>query len=398
MLENISIKGFKSVVDAEMGLGRLNVVVGANGAGKSNLLEAIGLLGCAVSGRVDEAAFRFRGIRPGTAALYKTAFEGEKIPNLIRLEAQNAAGRYRVLLDNPITKPSPLWRFSSESVEVLGGVRVGGRGPGGTILNDVNGQRVAGIAPEKTQGIVPLLRSLRPDRPAGDLLDALEGYAIYTPYTPILRGLIAESAPRDPVGLNGGGLAGALRDLGRRDKGLLQVVQRDVLDLVEWSSAVQIQPGEGDTGRALYFRDARMRAGRNVLAAADASEGALYILFLLLLLYHPAAPSFLAVDNIDSALHPRLARVLVSRVQRLLLDGIVDRQLIVTTHNPLVLDALELADDRVRLFVVSRQSGTGFTVVRRIEHSAALERSVARGRTLSQLWVEGTLGGVPDLM
>lgn len=141
-----------------------------------------------------------------------------------------------------------------------------------------------------------------------------------------------------------------------------------------------------------------MRKGRDVLAAADASEGALYVLFLLLLLRHPAGPSFFAVDNIDSALHPRLARALVGRVQDAIQGDEPVGQLIVTTHNPLVLDALELADERIRLFVVSRQSGTGFTTVRRIEHGAALERSIARGRTLSQLWVEGTLGGVPNLM
>lgn len=397
MIERISIKGFKSIVDAEMELGRLNVLVGANGAGKSNLLEAIGLLGCAVSGRVDEAAFRFRGVRPGTAALYKTAFEGGKIPRLIRLEAQGGGGLYRVALDNPIDEPAPLWRFSNESIETPRG-KVGGRGPAGTSLHDIHGGRIDGIAPEKTQGIIPLMRSLRPDRPAGGLLDALQDFAIYTPYTPILRGSIAESAPREPVGLNGGGLAGALRDLGRRDKAALEVVQREVLDLVEWSSQVQTRASEGDTGRALYFRDARMRAGRDVLAAADASEGALYVLFLMLLLYHPAAPGFLAIDNIDSALHPRLARVLVERAQRRLLDAGEGRQLIVTTHNPLVLDALRLADERVRLFVVSRESGSGFTVVRRIEHGPALLRSVARGRTLSQLWVEGALGGVPQLM
>lgn len=397
MIERISIRGFKSIVDVEMGLGRLNVLVGANGAGKSNLLEAIGLLGCAVSGRVDEAAFRFRGVRPGTAALYKTAFGGGRIPRLIRLEAQGAEGSYRVALDNPVDQPAPLWRFANESVETPQG-RVGGRGPSATSLHDIHGGRIDGIAPEKTQGIVPLVRSLRPDRPLGGILSALQDFAIYTPYTPILRGLIAESAPRDPVGLNGGGLAGALREIGRRSKEALQAVQREVLDLVEWSSEVQTRASEGDTGRALYFRDARMREGRDLLAAADASEGALYVLFLMLLLYHPAAPAFFAVDNIDSALHPRLARVLVERAQRRLIEGSDARQLIVTTHNPLVLDALRLADDRVRLFVVSRESGTGFTVVRRVEHGAALERSIARGRTLSQLWVEGALGGVPHLM
>jgi AAA15 family ATPase/GTPase len=52
MFERVNIQGFKSIADADVELGKLNVFVGANGAGKSNVLEAIGLIGCAVSGRI----------------------------------------------------------------------------------------------------------------------------------------------------------------------------------------------------------------------------------------------------------------------------------------------------------------------------------------------------------
>lgn len=397
MIDRISVQGFKSVVQAEVGLGSLNVLVGANGSGKSNLIEAFGMLGCAVSGRVGEEAFRFRGVRPGAPALFKSAFARGKIPRLIQLSATAGDDEYRISLDNPIERPERFWTLSTETIEA-GGRRVASRSPRGTTLFSDNGARITEARPEKDQGIVPLLRTLRIDEPAGALLRDMESFAIYTPFTPMLRGLVPEPSPREPVGLTGGGLAGALRDLGLRDRATADRLQEEVLTLVDWASAVRVSREEGPTGRALYFQDREMRAGRNLLSAADASEGALYVLFLFLLMYHPGAPAFFAVDNIDSALHPRLARALVARVQEHLLQGDVRRQIVVTTHNPLVLDALRLADDRVRLYVVSRQSGTGYTTIRRVEHSEALERAAARGRTLSQLWTEGTLGGVPDLM
>lgn len=395
MIESITIRGFKSIVEATVPLGKLNVLIGANGAGKSNLLEAIGLLGCAVSGRVDEAAFRFRNVRPGAPALFKTAFDSNEIPRVIRLEARAGSALYRVALDNPVKRPSPLWRFHTEAVDGERR-RVGARGLQSVNLYDSAGARLDDVNADVTQGIVPLVRAMTKEAPDA-LLDALEAYAIFTPYTPILRGLMPEPAPREAIGLNGGGIGDALSSLERQDKGAYQDVVAEVLALVDWATSIDVGARGSDKARALLFGDGRMRKGRDILAAVDASEGALYVLFLLLLLRHPGAPGFFAVDNIDSVLHPRLARALIARVQRVVQGDADARQLIVTTHNPLVLDALELADDRVRLFVVSRESGTGFTVVRRIEHSAALERSIERGRTLSQLWVEGTLGGVPKL-
>lgn len=397
MIDTINIQGFKSIAHAELSLGRLNVFVGANGAGKSNVLEAIGLLGCAVSGRVGEEAFRYRGVRPGAPALFKSAFKEGRIPRLISLVARAGKDQYRVALDNPLARPEALWRFSAEVLE-SDGWRNAGRSPNGATFYSTKGERITSAAPEKYQGIIPLVRSLRGDDPAGALLRALESYAIYTPFTPMLRGVAAEPNPRDPVGLSGGGLAGAFRDLHLRDKARWNQLLQEVLPFIDWASDITVASSEGPTGRALRFRDPNMRTGRDVLSAADASEGALYVLFLMMLLLHPSAPTFFAVDNIDSALHPSLARALVARVSEMLTEEGLDRQIIVTTHNPLVLDALRLSDPGVRLFIVSREKGTGFTLVRRVEHSDALERARAKGRTMSQLWVEGTFGGVPDLM
>ena len=54
MLSTIRIECFKSISELELDLGRINLFIGANGSGKSNLLEAIGVLGAAASGRVDD--------------------------------------------------------------------------------------------------------------------------------------------------------------------------------------------------------------------------------------------------------------------------------------------------------------------------------------------------------
>jgi predicted ATPase len=39
MIRKVTIRGFKSIYSATLELGRVNCFIGANGAGKSNLLE-----------------------------------------------------------------------------------------------------------------------------------------------------------------------------------------------------------------------------------------------------------------------------------------------------------------------------------------------------------------------
>ena len=139
-----------------------------------------------------------------------------------------------------------------------------------------------------------------------------------------------------------------------------------------------------------------MREGRNVLSGYDASEGALYALFLAAISGHAASPALCAVDNADLGLNPRLARSLIAHLCKWYLELTPRRQIMLTTHNPLVLDGLLLQDDRVRLFTVSRTS-SGRTSVRRVEVNDNLLEKGKQGWSLSRLWVMGHLGGVPNV-
>ena len=64
--------------------------------------------------------------------------------------------------------------------------------------------------------------------------------------------------------------------------------------------------------------------------------------------------------------------------------------------NPLVLDSMNLRDDRIRIFTVERDV-EGTTRVDRVPVSDEMLRVIENGLSLSNLWVMGRLGGVPDL-
>jgi len=79
MITKLTVESFKTLEKVEVDLGVVNVFVGANGSGKSNLLEAVGVLAAAADGKVDDKVLLQRGVRPGVPELYKSAFN-EKLP------------------------------------------------------------------------------------------------------------------------------------------------------------------------------------------------------------------------------------------------------------------------------------------------------------------------------
>jgi AAA domain, putative AbiEii toxin, Type IV TA system len=402
MLTSLHVVGFKSLRDTTVELGTVNVFIGANGSGKSNLLEAVGVAGAAAFRAVEPEALRYRGVRPGLPALYKSSFSHEPIRRVITLECGSAAALYRVGLDNPIRSNDPgPWRIHSETLE-SDGEPILTRAPRGTRVYLPELRRLK-ARPNETLAQLALQAAGEPE-PARDLIERLTDYAVYSPATAVLRGLVGDIA-RPPLGLSGGGLPLAVRDLLNRRAGTFGPFDLDELwDLIDWAEDVQavasdqatISPAVSTTPTVLRFRDRFMSPSRNTLSAYDASEGALYVLFLLALACHPEAPRTFAVDNFDTALHPRLARELTRRVCEFLIeDG--TRQVLLTTHNPLVLDGLNLLDDRIRLFAVERER-TGSSTVRRIRLSERILERLEDGTALSRLWVMGRLGGMPQYL
>ena len=107
---------------------------------------------------------------------------------------------------------------------------------------------------------------------------------------------------------------------------------------------------------------------------------------MLALVGHEEIPKLFAVDNFDQALHPRLACALTRLVSnRILADG--SRQMLATTHNPLVLDGLNLLDDRIRLFAVDRDP-QGATQINRVQVTEELMAQAESGlsRLASGSW------------
>ena len=404
MVNRLHFRWFKSIEDVEFEPGRVNVLIGANGSGKSNLLEALGVLSAAVSGRVDDEALLRRGVRPGVPKLYKCAFPNIKGPLHIYFGAWHDSASYEVSLFNPIKDPSPAWRFHTESLKKDNVTLIGRSHRAAVKLN-----------PEA--GLVALKMVEMSDQDdVIKMLNELRDYAIFTPNTPTLRGIAPDTQPRQPIGLSGGQLANGVLDI-LKQRPLLRIghplndseaffskVTQDVLRLIDWAksygtaqaSSMPLSSSVGSTERVIRFTDRYMKSGRDTLSGYDASEGALYVLFHAVLAAHPRSPQICAVDNADHGLNPRLSQALFGKICEWYLKSPYPRQIFLTTQNPLSLDGLPLQEDQVRLFTVSRTE-KGRTVVKRIVLDKKLKKMAEDGWSLSRLWVMGHLGGVANV-
>ena len=96
----------------------------------------------------------------------------------------------------------------------------------------------------------------------------------------------------------------------------------EVYELIDWADSLgtESDPGSGmnAVGDPIRLRigDRFMKAGHKSVSLLEASEGALYVLFMLALAGHEKGPKIFAVDNFDQALHPRLACALTRLVLR----------------------------------------------------------------------------------
>ncbi|MCP4519620.1 MAG: ATP-binding protein [Delftia sp.] len=240
---------------------------------------------------------------------------------------------------------------------------------------------------------------------ARDMFVALADYAIFAPNTATLRGLTPDPAQRRPLGLAGGQLDEAVAELLDVEQGKFGAIDLDeLLERLDWVSKIAVVPPSREivspsvpTMRSIIrFSDRWMAEGSNQLSAYDASEGALYVLFALALALHPQSPRILAIENMDHAMHPRLLRSTIRLFCRHVLQTTPKRQVLLTTHNPLLLDGLDLEDDRIRLFAVERNA-QGATRVNQVQLSDETLQAGGGGMPISIQWVLGRLGGVPDI-
>ena len=211
MLTRLTIERFKSIRLSTLELGRVNLFIGGNGAGKSNVLEAIGVISAALERGVSDDDLSRKGVRITPPELMKSAFKFYDLPKTLQISAEmKGAIQYRINLTG--SQDDPLLAFFSEAC-FLGPKKVFGRSPRGS---RVGGESISGRL-SRHRSIWDQVRNAFEFLPVvEEALDRLSEYAIYSPQTDFLRGVQHGRVNAPPIGLHGEGLPEAVRSLIRQ--------------------------------------------------------------------------------------------------------------------------------------------------------------------------------------
>ena len=383
LVREVTIENYKSIRKLTLELGRVNVLIGANGSGKSNLVEAIALGGAAARNKLDNEYLGPRGIRVTAPRFMRSAFPGVDPTSPIVVEIQ---------LDGEPS--SSRWPIDPE----LKGFAPPGPPLSTTFLVDPEAafqslasflQREMPNAPEIQALLAPPLR----ERYRKALQRAMQASLppevfLFAPENSALRTFQAESQIL-PLGTKGEGLFAHLKALSAPEHSERLTAIIDRLALLDWFERLEIPKDLAPGERSILIRDRYLAEGA-LFDQRSANEGFLFLLFYLTLLISPETPTFFAIDNVDTSLNPKLVTRLITTIIELAAKH--GKQVILTTHNPAVLDALDLRDDEQRLFVAERTKD-GATRARRVQAPKPLDGEPPV--PLSEAFLRGYLGGLP---
>lgn len=397
MIDKIKIENFKSIVDLEFDPGRFNIIIGANGCGKTNILEAITIASAASQNRLDNEFLgsRLRNTKP---AFMFSAFEENQSENpgyiAVRIaENPKPATDFHIVVDGNTGKWVNLGDFINDqnvyrSIEKL---------IENELIKDAIGaqdkfsdfeslqQLLKSDDKEKIKTYIPnfysSLKASLFSKPA------LESFLIYCPEESNLRRFSDDSQVL-PLGRRGEGLFQHLKDIYSKEENaeIINDINEGLL-LLDWIDGFKIPSDLLSNEYRLEVGDKYLKKTLHYFDQRSTNEGFLYLLFYLTLFASKQTPLFFAIDNIENSFNPKLCTMLIRYLVQLAKKH--DKQVILTTHNPYILDGLDLEDDEQRLFV-ARRNIDGHTKLDRVEYKE--ERTMP----LSEIWMNGFIGGLPD--
>ncbi len=188
-----------------------------------------------------------------------------------------------------------------------------------------------------------------------------------------------EAGPHERLSKTGDNLPNVIQYLKEQHPGHLEKIFEVLRRRVPRLDSVIADPMP-DGRLLLQIKDAPFE--RPVLSKY-ASDGTLKLLAYLTVLYDPAPPQFVGIEEPENFLHPRLLSDLAEECR-----AATERsQLLVTTHSPFFLNTLRA--DEVRALYRDEH---GFTQVVRVSDIRGIPEFLNAGASLGHLWLEGRLG------
>ncbi|MFF3819383.1 AAA family ATPase [Streptomyces bluensis] len=361
-LSEVFIEGFASIRSSTLTLGDVTVLVGANGAGKSNVVGALELLGR----MADEQLALEVGLRGGAGAMQ---YAGTRAEEGIRLRVTAPPYRYEAHL-MPAAHDSFVFAAEKGHFHETGH---------GRPLNESFGQghRESLLREKEIEQL---------SRLAGPMRAILAGCRVFhfqdtSSNAPVKKlGFTADNEALRPDAKN---LAAFLLRLHDSEPKAYRRIVRAVRTVAPFFRDFLLAEEPGGKIRLRWLQE-----GVDAIFPAEAlSDGTLRYICLCVLLLQPDPPALLTLDEPELGLHPyaivQLADMLRSTATR--------SQVVIATQSVTLLNQFALDD----VVVVEREEGA--TALHRPKREEL--REWLEDYSLGELWEKNVLGGrpVPEL-
>ncbi|BBC26882.1 AAA family ATPase [Pseudanabaena sp. ABRG5-3] len=406
MFTEVQIENYKSIQSLKIKLGRVNVFIGENGCGKTNILEAIALASAAAADKLDNEFLAPRGIRVTEPEFMRSAFDKENITkdikiNLKKKQKENLEESDLQFIIQHDNQPYSNWLQAGVigKIDVLNWVPQGGTSQYEKVALNLKSseetERIAKITQDffesqfgekiSYDAITYFLLNLK--NKYIQYSDEIKHFIIYSPENSLLR-IFTEEGQIQPLGIKGEGLLKLLRVLNNNQDKINEIKQK--LDLIDWFDDFKLSV-DSELERIIQIKDRYLDKDLPYFNQRSSNEGFLFLLFYFALFISDDTPKFFAIDNIENALNPKLCTKLIEELVELAKK--YDKQVIFTTHNPAVLDGLDLEDDEQRLFTIYRNID-GHTKSKRVFPRKPVDDDDPV--PLSEAFMNGYIGGLPN--
>ncbi|AWM33904.1 AAA family ATPase [Hymenobacter nivis] len=377
MLTSLRIQNFRSIRDASVKLGQVNLFIGPNNSGKSNFLKGITMLGA-----------------------YLKTFPRNKIIT---------EDQFQTLLprQSTFTAREELIRFiarvssnDQQSISLILGYAYDHR--------DYNYDSKGKFAVDLT-----VVSNKNIEHNFGDYFEQ-EGYSseeevptviwesqklfvnlkLYK-FEPAAFLFSTELSNQPFLDANGRNITAFLYTLSQNHEDNFARLRTDFAQCVVSLSSFSTPPDPATNGNLrLKFFD----AARCSYWAEEVSEGVLYFLAILCIVHQPDPPKLLLLEEPEKGIHPRRIKEVMDFIFEL--ARLRDIQIILTSHSPYVVDYF--ADIPECISVFDRENGE--TVIHNAgdiisetndKLKAAGQEPIHYTDALGEYWVSGFLGGVP---
>lgn len=375
----LSVTGYRRLKALDVALRPLNVLIGANGVGKSSFLDVFDLLAASAGGNLQSTITDLGGMgslltadgstnamtfalqmdQEGAAPLdYRLRLASETVGYVIAHESLNqhrqagtpvpfkyidAAGQ-RVRYHHGGRLVEPNWDYKSQETAL---------------------SQVPKIYPEAEN----FRRLLADVSEVYHILDVSNRAPVRTPQT---------LSPAQTPGSDGADLISCLFTISQTARGKMEVIEDALRAAFPTFGRLDFPPVAAGRITLAWKESEFTRA----FYASELSEGTLRFLWLATLLQSPGLPKVTLIDEPEVSLHPEMLRLLAD----LMREASERTQLIVATHSDRFVRFLEPGE----LVICDRDEAGGMTAQRgdALDLAAWLE-----DYTLDQLWSKGIIGG-----